>query len=179
MHSPPDPASPETVSPRKRLPAPLTTDPMQTAGRSSLHGNSPDSVIPVHGPLMPERGSLPSSLLLYHARARRANGKHCPEGGKTTSDAFFSKVVKFAGQVSRTEKGETASVTLAACRTPDCSAEENVQTKKPHPEGKTRMRRETCFERLAPRPYRGEETEPIFSSAHFGMRNSGTGICMP
>lgn len=132
MHSPRIPRLRKPFPPENGSRPPLTADPMQTAGRSSLHGNSPDSVIPVHGPLMPERGSLPSSLLLYHARARRANGKHLPKGGKTTSDAFFSEVVKFAGQVSRTGKERTASLTLTACRKPDCSAEENVRTKKPH-----------------------------------------------
>ena len=52
------------------------------------------------GPLMPEKGSLPSSWLLYHGSGGEANGKWGPSAGKTAPGGFFFGMVKFAGQVS-------------------------------------------------------------------------------
>ena len=49
---------------------------------------------------MPEKGSLPSSYLLYHSAEREANGKQGRPAGKNAPDRNFIRMVKFAGQVS-------------------------------------------------------------------------------
>ena len=97
------------------------------------------------------------------------------ERRKYNAEALFSEVVKFAGQISRPGSGKTAVRTDRTSR-----GRETRRRKNRTRDGSPDAAENPCFDRLAsPPPDRERKRKSVFGSAHFGMRNSGTGICMP
>ena len=115
---------------------------------------------------------------------RRKNNAGGPffKGGQVCWSSFASGTVAvaFDGTAAVDHRGGSENTPAAGgLRTPDCSEAGKTRRQKTAPGTIARMRQDNMFLNGAPIPGQGEDTEADISSAHFGMRNSGTGICMP